>query len=333
MILVWVLVQFVVSAALIVVAATQLAKYGDVIALRTRLGGMFIGILLLAGATSLPEVLTTISSVLQGVPNLAAGNLLGSNMFNMFMLALLDFVSRNERILRKAALKHALTGSLTTFLIGLVVFLIMADIPLKIGWIGADSVLIMLVYVGAVRLIQANQSGSSVGAAEVELPADTPRLRAGLIGFGLAAAGLVVITPWMVRVSAQLADMTGLGTTFIGTTLVAIVTSLPEMVTTIAAVRLGANDMAIGNLFGSNLFNMFALGLTDVFFVQGRFLSVIDPAFLLVGMLGLLMTGLGLIGNLARLERRVLFIELDALLLMVSYFGGLVFLYLGGVSP
>ena len=76
---------FIISAALIVLAATQLAKYGDVIAVRTRLGGMFIGVMLLAGATSLPEVLTTISSLSQGVPNLAAGNLLGSNMFNMFL--------------------------------------------------------------------------------------------------------------------------------------------------------------------------------------------------------------------------------------------------------
>ena len=91
--------------------------------------------------------------------------------------------------------------------------------------------------------------------------------------------------------------------------------------------------MAIGNLFGSNLFNMFAIGLTDFFFLPGRFLAVIDPAFVLVGMLGLLMTGLGLIGNLARLERRVLFIEVDALALIAAYFAGLWLLYLRGVMP
>ena len=83
-------------------------RYGDVIAVRTRVGGMFIGVLLLAGATSLPEVLTTISSISQGVPNMAAGNLLGSNLFNMFLLAILDLLHRKDRILRKAALKHAL---------------------------------------------------------------------------------------------------------------------------------------------------------------------------------------------------------------------------------
>ncbi len=166
-----------------------------------------------------------------------------------------------------------------------------------------------------------------------EIPEGTPSLRVGLIGFGLGALGLIIVTPWMVRASAQIAEITGLGTTFIGTTLVAVVTSLPELVTTIAAIKIGADDMAIGNLFGSNLFNMFAVGLTDVFYLQGRFLGVVDPAFLLVGMLGLLMTGLGLIGNLARLERRVLFIELDALALMLLYFIGLWLLYSRGVAP
>ena len=330
--MVWLIFLF--SAALIVFAATQLAKYGDVIAVRTGLGGMFVGVVLLAGATSLPEVLTTISALSQGVPNLAAGNLLGSNLFNMFLLALLDLMHRKDRILRKAALKHALTGSLAVFIIGLAVFFIMADIPLQIGWVGADSIMIILVYFFSMRLIQSNQlHGMSRPSEKMDIPAGTPALWKGLVGFGLAALGLVIVTPWMVRSSAEIAEITGLGTTFIGTTLVAVVTSLPELVTTIAAVKLGADDMAIGNLFGSNLFNMFALGLTDFFYLQGRFLGVIDPAFLLVGMLGLLMTCLGLIGNLARLERRVLFVELDALALMVMYFGGLWLLYSRGVSP
>jgi cation:H+ antiporter len=197
-----------------------------------------------------------------------------------------------------------------------------------------DSVVILLAYVVGIRLIQASQAhGISYPVEKIEIPDGTPSLWRGLTGFGLAALGLVVVTPWMVSSSAEIAEITGLGTTFVGTTLVAFVTSLPELVTTIAAVKLGADDMAIGNLFGSNLFNMFALGLTDVFYLQGRFLGVIDPAFLLVGMLGLLMTGMGLIGNLARLERRVLFIELDALALMVMYFAGLWLLYIRGVAP
>ena len=324
--------EFFGSAIIIVIAATQLAKYGDVIALRTRLGGMFIGTLLLAGATSLPEVLTTISSLNQGVPNLAAGNLLGSNMFNMFLLAVLDLLNYKRRILRKAAFKHALTGSLTAFLIALVVFFILADIDVEVGWVGLDGLVVMSVYFGAIRVVQANQVVTSEPPSEADLPQNLPSLKRAILGFAVSAGVLIVVTPWMVGSSAAIAEMTGLGATFIGTTLVALVTSLPEMVTTISAARIGAYDMAISNLFGSNMFNMFALGLTDVFYFQGRFFSVIDPAFVLVGMVGLLMTGMGLIGNLARLERRLLFVELDALMLIVTYFGGLWLLFSRGIG-
>lgn len=326
--MVW--IKFIIASALIVIAAIQLAKYGDVIAIRTRLGGMFIGVILMAGATSLPEILTSISSLNQNTPNLAAGNLLGSNSFNMVLLAVIDLVARNQRVLRKAALKHSLTGSLTVFLIGLVVFFMLADIDVQIGWIGLDSLIIIAVYIIAVWLIQGNASHGVQADIEYEIPEATASLRKGIIGFLIAAGALVLITPVMVQNANEIAEVTGLGTTFVGTTLVALVTSLPELVTTLAAIKIGANDMAIGNLFGSNMFNMFAIGLTDTFFTQGRFLAVIDPSFLLVGVTGLLMTGLGLIGNLANLEKRALFIELDALALLVMYFASLWLLYYRG---
>jgi cation:H+ antiporter len=331
--MVW--VQFLITAAVIVFAATQLAKYGDVIAIRTRLGGMFVGTLLLAAVTSLPEVLTTISALGRGAPDLAAGNLLGSNMFNMLLLAVLDVAHSKQRLLRKAAFKHALSGGLAMLMIGLAVFFILADIDLRVGWVGIDSLILILVYIGGIRLIQNNPllGGNRQPSQAPEPPVGTPSLRRALAGFGLAGGALVVVTPLMVASSVQIAEITGLGTTFIGTTLVALVTSLPEMATTTAAARYGADDMAIGNLFGSNLFNMAALGLTDFFFLGGRFLSVVNPLFVLVGLLGLIMTGLGLIGNLARLERRIGFIEVDALLLILVYVGGLWFLYSRGVSP
>jgi cation:H+ antiporter len=131
----------------------------------------------------------------------------------------------------------------------------------------------------------------------------------------------------MVRSANQIAEVTGLGTSFIGTTLVALVTSLPELVTTMAAIKIGANDMAIGNLFGSNMFNMFAIGLTDIFYTQGRFLAVIDPSFLLIGMFGLIMTAMALIGNIAKLEKRILFIEIDAFALIMLYIASIWLLY------
>jgi cation:H+ antiporter len=325
-------VWFLVSSALIVVSAILLAKYGDAIALRTGLGGMFIGTVLLATATSLPELITSISAIRQNIPDLAIGNLFGSNMVNMLVLAILDLIHHRQRILRKAALKHSLSGSLTVFLIGLVVFFIVSNIKIQVGWIGLDSITIIVVYLVAIRLIQKNAQTIILPAKKLEIPQGTPGLAVSLIGFGAASTILLFATPWMVQNSKAIAEITGLGTTFIGTTLVALVTSLPELVTTISAARLGADDMAISNLFGSNLFNMAAIGITDFFYLKGRILGVVDPAFLLVALLGLLMTGMGLIGNLARIERRLFFIEVDALLIILVYFGGLWLLYLRGIA-
>ncbi len=326
--MVW--VQFILSAVVIVVAAYFLAKYGDVIAIRTGLGGMFIGILLMAAATSLPELLTSMEAVKQNSPNIAAGNLMGSNGFNMLLLAILDITHRSQRLLRKAAMRHALTGSLAVMMIGLVLYFISANIQVKIGFIGLDSIIIIAAYVFALRLIAGGSKPKK--SAQAEIPADVPKLWVGLLGFLLAAGALIIITPYMVAASVDIAEITGLGTTFIGTTLVALVTSLPETVTTIAAIRLGASDMAIGNLFGSNMFNMLALGLTDIFYTQGRFLGSIDPVFMLVGLFGLMMTIIGLVGNLAKLERRFWFIEVDSLLLFILYFSGMWLLYQRGIG-
>lgn len=320
------------ASLLIVLVAGKLADFGDAIAIRTGLGRMFIGMLLLAAATSLPELLTTINSIQIGVPNLAAGNLFGSNTFNMFLLAIIDLAFFRQRLLRGAAMRHALSGSLTMLMIGLVLFFISANIDLRIGWVGVDSLLVIGFYAVAIYLLQKDAAAAPASAGEVVDLTGVPSLLKAGIGFALATLALVLITPYLVRSANEIAVITGLGTTFVGTALVATVTSLPELVATIAAVRIGASDMAIGNLFGSNLFNMFALGLADVFFTQGRFLAAIDPAFLMVGLLGLVMTGMGLVGNLARLERRFLFIEIDALLLILTYIAGMWLLYSRGVG-
>lgn len=329
--MVW--IQFIFSAIIIVLVAIKLAEYGDAISLRTGFGGVFVGTILLAGATSLPELLTTVNSINQGVPDLAAGNLFGSNMLNMFLLAALDLLNSPKRILRRSVLRHALSGSLATFLIGISVFFIMANLEIKIGWVGLDSITIILVYLGAIWLIQENNSitPSPKKPTEEEL-IGVPGLLPSIIGFLVSTGLLIIVTPWLVESSAGIADITGLGMSFIGVTLLAFVTSLPELVTTITAIRLGASDLAIGNLFGSNMFNIFALGLSDFFFLKGRYLSIIDPSFLLIGMLGLIMTGLALIGNIAKFEKKIFFIEIDALLLILTYLGGIWFLFVKGVS-
>lgn len=328
---------FFVSAAVLILAAVQLSRSGDVIAIRTGLGGAFVGTLLLAGATSLPELLTAISSIGQGEPQLSVGTFFGSSMFNMALIGVLDLMYRQGRVLFRAAISHALTGGLAILLTALAVFFIQADLDIRIGWIGIDTLIIFAVYLFGMYLIQQN-SKQHESVAETISPSHTPSetltsLTGAIVRFAVATLVLVLITPLLVSSSIEIAEITGLTTGFVGTALLAIITSLPEVVATFSAFRLKAFDMAIGNLFGSNIFNMFALGIADIFYTSGSLFTDLDVSLGLAGMLALVMTATALIGNLARVERRIAgVLEVDALLLLVAYVGGLFLLYQRGIG-
>ena len=328
--------EFALAALIIVLAAVKLSEFGDVIAQETGLGGLFVGTLLMAMATSLPEILTMITAIRLDHIDLTAGDLFGSCMFNMLLLGVLDMAFYQSRILRRVALKHALTASLGTMLLGMAVFFILARIDVQVGWVGIGSLLMIATYAVGLYLLRNN---GAPGIApedeplpEEERPAHRRALRNAVIGFALAAGVLVLAAPHLVRSAGEVAEITGLGDGMVGTVLIALVTSLPELVVMIAAVRLGALDLAVGNLFGSNVFNMFALALADVFYTQGSFLNAISPAFALAGLLAMLMAALALIGNLAQVERRIWIVEIDAALLILAYIAGIYFLYLRGIG-
>ena len=328
--MVW--IRFLLSAAVVVYAAIKLAEYGDIIAVRTKLGGLFVGTIFLAGATSLPELIASISAFQTGYPNLAAGNFFGSNMVNMMLLALVDLINYQVPLLRRIAVSHALTAALTTILMLIAIISILDEVDLKIGWVGVDSLLIIGLYFGGIWLIQRENRGPVESAPAPEPASDFPTLRRGLMGFLLTAVVLVAVVPLLVDSSTEIAAITGLGTGFVGTALLSLVTSLPELLAALAAMRMNAYDMAVGNLFGSSVFNMLALGISDFFYVDGRFLGAIDENFVLVGLLGLLLTNMALVGNLARVERKFLFIEVDTIATIVVYLLGMYLLFIRGIG-
>jgi cation:H+ antiporter len=321
---------FLVSAAIIVYAANKLAEYGDVIAVRTNLGGLLVGTIFLAAATSLPEFITSISAFQLDAPDLAAGNFFGSNMVNVLLLALIDLINYQVPLLRRMAVSHTLTAVLGSMLMLLAVIFIQTSIPAHIYWIGLDSLLIIAAYFGGMWLIQQeNQLRTGDSPPQVIVVEDNfPSLRRGIIGFLLSALVLILVVPQLVNASTEIATITGLGDSFIGTALLSVITSLPELLAALAAVKIGAFDMAVGNLFGSSVFNMLALGLADFFYLDGRFLGAINPDFALVGMLALLLTNMALLANLARIERKILFIELDSLAIIIIYLAGMFILFL-----
>jgi len=333
--------MFLLSAVVILIAGTKLSHYADRIAEHSGLGRLWIGVVLLAGATSLPEVFTAVSAVLLDEPNIAVGNLVGAGLSNMLTLALIDMAYRQKRIWQQAALEHALIAGLAVTLTGLAGLLIVVRRPLPLWHVGLGTVAIAVIYVLGMRVVfrqegmrrRAQQLERVVKAEEAgsSRPVAAGALKRALVGFALAALGILVAAPMLAESAKELAEATGISTTFIGTSLVAITTTLPELVTTFAAVRLGAFDLAVGNLFGSNAFNMAILLLADLAYWKGPLLAAVEPTHAVTAFVSIVLMSVGVMGILYRAEKRFMLIEPDSLLMIVGYGLGMWLLFrIGG---
>lgn len=326
------------SGAMIVMAGTKLSHYGDQIAALTGLGRLWVGVVLMAAATSLPEVFTTVSAGLLNAPDLAAGDLFGAVLANMFTLGLIDLLHRDKRVWEQTAFEHTLVATLAMVLTGLAAFLLLFHSETGHAGIGWDSALLFLVYLFGMRMVfrqedvkRRQRAQQRLAEAEAEgLTKDALR-RAGLrhaaVGFGLATLVLIVAAPLLAKSAKDIADQSGVSRSFVGTSLVAMVTTLPELVTSLAAVRLGAFDLAVGNLFGSNAFNMAALFFADLAYGAGPLLGTIESTHALTALWGILMMNVGLMGIVYRVEKRYWLIEPDSLVMILGYLLGLWLLF------
>jgi cation:H+ antiporter len=341
----WVLI-FSVAAATTSVAGIVLAQTGDAIAEETGLGGLTVGMLLLAAATSLPEVVTDVSAALTGAPDLAVGDLFGSSMANMAILALLEVVFRG-RVWHSISRGQLWLGLLAVLITLLAVASLWLAPGLRIGWIGPETVVIVVVYLLAIRAIERSDVASHrahepaiVDATDQGPPLVLPErghlhqprpysLRRDLRRFAAATVAIFVSAPMLALSGTEIAHATGIGQTFVGAALVAVSTSLPELVTSLAASRLGAFDLAVGNLLGSNAFNMMILLPTDLAYQPGPLLAAVAPVQVIAGAGALVLMAIALVG-LARPRRRRRGASRLAYLMLIGYF---VFLGAVGANP
>lgn len=323
-------VFFFLSAAAIVVAGTKLSQYGDQIAEHTGLGRLWIGVVLMAGATSLPEVLTDISAALLHAPNLAVGDLFGSNMANMLILGIIGLFPWRQRVGEQAAYEHILSATLAMVLTGLAGLFIVLKTDLALWGVGVDSASIAGIYVLGMRMVYRQEDRRRrerererlVEAAAEDrdtVLASPGRLRRAGIGFAVATLAIVMAAPILAVSAKKIAETTGIGTTFVGTSLLAVATSLPELVASLAAMRLGAFDLAVGNLFGSNAFNMCVLFFTDVAYRPGPLLSAVSGTHTITAFFSILLMNIGLMGIIYRAEKRFFLIKPESLLMIVGY--------------
>lgn len=315
---------FVASGAGVVGAGVALARYGDAIAERTGMGRVWLGAVLLAGATSLPELATDVTAVRIGAADLAFGDIFGSCMANMLILGLIDLVHPRRRVLRSATFDHALAATLAITLLALATVYMLVPPSSTAHGVTIESLSLVVIYIAGARVVFRHVTRTTPGAvqseaAEVRSAEGTPSLRRAVAGFSVAALVIVVVAPLFARAAEGLAEVTGLGATFMGTWAVGFATSLPELVASIAAVRMGAFDLAVGNLFGSNAFNIVIIFALDVAHTGGPIFAAVSAVHVLSAIFSILLTALGLAAIIYRGQQRFKVVEPDALLIVATY--------------
>lgn len=251
--------QLVISATVVIFAARWLAHSSDEIAKATGLGHLFVGSIFLAASTSAPEFFVDIRATLQGIPNLAAGDLLGSSLMNLIIFSTLAFIyglsrapSENHGIWVSSLLAAILTAE-----IGLLILLRPGLMFLNLS---LGSFVIVGTYLAGMRFIY-RKTRSIAPASRVKLQG----MLRPVLKFFLAATALFFASPLLVGSMEVIATKTGLGNTFIGATLLAFTTSLPELISSATALRMKLFDLVLGNIIGSNIFNMMIFVFMDWF--------------------------------------------------------------------
>jgi len=331
------LTQFLLAAMVIGFAATVLTRAADRIADLTRFGRLLIGSILLAGATSLPELSVDVSAALKGLDDIAAGDLLGSSLFNLFILAVADLLHRQRGwLLSRRAAAHGLSATTSILLTAIVGGSILGPSHLSIGTFSAGALLALAVYALCARIIMFDQRATQTGETNATAHEQTeeegsPRasarpLRRELARFAAATLAILASAPFLAGAAGDIADLSGLSGSFIGTTLVAFTTSLPELVATIAAVRIGSYDLALGNIFGSNAFNMAMFALVDLA-SEGPLFAQVSQAHALTAFWVIIITAVAIIGQLYHVERRRRGLEPDAVMMILLVVIALITLY------
>jgi len=303
--------QLLLCLAVIGYAGYFLSRNGDIIAEKSGVSASWVGLILLSTATSLPELVTGISAVtFANAPNIAVGDVLGSTVFNLAILVMLDALYRRETLYSRAAQGHILSASLGALLIAFAGFSLLLDhagMSPAFGHVGLYSPFILLVYLVAMRAVYSYERrtlSEFVEASAERYPGIT--LRSAVKGYAQAATAVVLAGSWLPFVAKDISDMMGWGQSFVGTLLVAAVTSAPEAAVTISALRIGALDMAIANLLGSNLFDIIILAVDDVFYTRGSLLAHVDASPRLTAFTAVMMSALVIVGLVFRPQGRTM---------------------------
>ena len=279
------LLQYVGLSFLVVFSSIKISECVDELDQRTKLGGALIGGILLAGVTSLPELITSISSTMMlNNPDLAFGNILGSNAFNVFILAVGNIVFIKHMLFNNIGRSNTMTNVINCIIYIIILFTFFSPTITQVGHVGTASISIAVLYYLNLKLASNLESNDNQSSG---LPNPSESMLNLILRFVFFAI-VIVISSLLVSITTDnIARETGVGSSFVGAIFLGVATSLPEMTSLISLIRMRNYDIAVGNIVGSNLFNFGIIALTDVLYFSGNIFEIADISNSLLVFVGL----------------------------------------------
>ena len=333
------------AALLVWVAGTRLPLYLNGIAEQTGIGKAFTGMLFLGGITSLPEAAAVSTSAAIGNAALATNNLLGAAGINLALLAVADVIYGRKALTGVAARPATLMQGVLSMLVAAAVAMIATAGEIRLWFFGAGSAAVFVAAVAALWIASrferrhvwdvveeaSDEPDTTEGDRERAREARTELswLFHKLVLATVAAALVILAAGFLLSTSAdEIAGRTGIDSGMIGFVFVALFTALPEISSVTSAIRMREYEMAVGDIFGTNLFNLALIFLADLFYREGPILAAAGTFEVVGALLAVLMSGVFVVGLLERRDKAILRMGYDSLVALVIFALGLVILSL-----
>ncbi len=318
--------QFALCAGIILFAGSQLSRYAELIAEKGGLSKRSVGLILIAITTSLSQLVTSVSAVtLHNLPNMAVSALIGSCMFNMMVIGLLDLWSTKKPVSGLVHEGHVLSIGFGMVLTGLaaVDILFGSHIPVFTLFRSMDPITIIFVPIYILAIFLAFNFEKSRLKEDIHDKRKSEAHKQSwikiLVLFFICACTIVWSSLYLPATAEQIAKLTGWGDSFIGLSFIAIVTCLPELTVSVSAARRGSFDMAVASLLGGNLCYIAILAITDFCYAGGPLLHHVSQTNVLAALSAMISMGIVVIGLTLRSQKKLLFIGGDAVALLMVY--------------
>ncbi|MDD3374317.1 MAG: hypothetical protein PHY73_01155 [Candidatus Omnitrophica bacterium] len=322
--------KFSMSAGLVIFSGIKLTKCADILSDRFSINKAWMGMILLGAITSLPEATASIASAaVIRAPNLAIGNIAGSVNFNLMIVVLMDFMYHRGSVTGQIQVKRTYEWSAVFYgilssIVVIEIFLSPKTNLITFGPVSLGSILIVIFYfLGSKFIFKKKVKDTDSRIKHVVSVQDK------ILIFKMVAGALVVIFSgiWLSGICDQISSITGLGQTFVGTTFLGFVTSLPEIVVSLSALRMGAFDLAFGNIFGSNMVNLLILAVSDLFYIKGPIFADVSQTHILMMTLSVVLTTILIVGIRKGVKKTFFGFGFDTILMMICFAVGMKFLY------